>query len=70
MVVGKNEFAVITESLQSVCHCLILHHVNQSPAQAEVGEDEEHVLQDVVDAADFLKKQQSGYKQLIFSGDG
>lgn len=35
---------VITKSLQSVRHCLILHHVNQSSAQTKVREDEEHVL--------------------------
>lgn len=45
---------VITKSLQSVGHCLILHHVNQASAQTKVGEDEEHVLQDVVDTTDFL----------------
>lgn len=45
----------ITKSLQSVGHRLILHHVNQPSAQTEVREDEEDVLQDVVDATDFLK---------------
>lgn len=44
----------ITKSLQSVGHRLILHHVNQPSAQTEVREDEEDVLQDVVDATDFL----------------
>lgn len=48
----------ITKSLQSVSHGLILHHVNQPSAQTEVREDEEDVLQDVVDAADFLEWEQ------------
>ncbi len=46
-----------TKSLQSVSRSLVLHHVNESPAQTEVREDQEHVLQDVIDATNLLKKQ-------------
>ena len=44
-----------TKALQRVRHGLVLHHVDEAAAQAEVGEDEEHVLQDVVDAAHLLE---------------
>lgn len=45
-----------TESLEGVGHGLVLHHVDESSSQTEVGEDQEDVLQDVVDASDFLQK--------------
>ena len=45
----------LTESLQGVGHGLVLHHVDETPPQAEVGEDEQNVLQDVVDPADLLQ---------------
>lgn len=48
---------MFTESLQSISHCLILHHVNKSSSQAEVREDEEHILQDIINATDFLKEE-------------
>lgn len=48
----------LTESLEGVGHRLVLHHVDESSPQAEVREDEEDVLQDVVDAADFLRRQE------------
>lgn len=48
--------AKLTKSLQSISHCLVLHHVDQSSAQTEVWEDEEHVLQDVIDTTDLLKQ--------------
>lgn len=53
---GNNGLLCFTESLQSISHCLILHHVNKSSPQAEVREDEEHVLQDIIDTADLLKE--------------
>lgn len=55
MAVVDHRSAVLTKSLQSISHCLILHHVNQSSAQTEVWEDEEHVLQDIIDTTDLLK---------------
>lgn len=47
--------SVFTESLQSISHGLILHHVDQSSAQAKVREDEENILQDVIDPSDLLQ---------------
>lgn len=44
----------LTKSLQSISHSLVFHHVNKSPAQAEVGEDEEDRLQDVIDVLQLL----------------
>lgn len=44
----------LTKSLQSISHSLVFHHVNESPAQAEVGEDEEDRLQDVIDVLQLL----------------
>lgn len=37
-----------TQSLESVSHGLVLGHVDKTSAQAEVGEDEEDLLQDPV----------------------
>lgn len=45
-----------TKSLEGVGHGLVLHHVDESSSQAEVREDEEDVLQDVVDPSNLLQK--------------
>lgn len=56
---------VHTKSLQSVSHSLVLHHVNQTSAQTEVREDQEHVLQDVVDATNLLENNEEKQAQFI-----
>lgn len=38
-----------TESLEGICHGLVLGHVNEPSSQAEVRKDEKHLLQDSVD---------------------
>lgn len=43
------DFHFLTEVAEEVGHGLILGHVNQSSAQAEVREDEEHLFHDVID---------------------
>lgn len=45
----------VTKSFKSICHRLVLHHVNESATKTEVREDEEDVLQDVVDSSDLLQ---------------
>ena len=59
MTGGCKGLLVLTESLQSISHGLILHHVDQSSTQAEVREDEEHILQDVIDTTNLLEKESS-----------
>lgn len=49
----------LTKSLQSISHSLVFHHVNESPAQAEVREDEEDRLQDVIDVLQLLLRKNS-----------
>lgn len=44
----------LTKPFQSISHSLVFHHVNESPTQAEVGEDEEDRLQDVIDVVQLL----------------
>lgn len=48
----------LTKPLKGISHCLVLHHVNEASAQAEVGEDEENLLQDAVDVIEVLMGQQ------------
>lgn len=48
----------LTKPLKGISHCLVLHHVNEASAQAEVGEDEENLLQDAVDVIEVLMEQQ------------
>jgi len=43
-----------TESLEGVGHGLVLGHVDEPSAQAEVREDEEHLLQDAVHLVQML----------------
>lgn len=47
----------LTKPLQSISHGLVFHHVDKSPPQAEVGEDEEDGLQDVIDVVQLLLRQ-------------
>ena len=54
-------FRVLTKSLQCISHGLILHHVNQSSAEAEVREDEEHILQDVINTTNLLEEEWCQY---------
>lgn len=51
------ECALGTKSFEGVGHRLVFHHVDESPPQTEVREDEEDVLQDIVDSANFLSTQ-------------
>lgn len=53
----------LTKPFQSVGHGLIFHHVDQSPPQAEVGEDEEDRLQDFIDVVQLLKEQKPSTDQ-------
>lgn len=48
---------VFTKSLKGVGHGLVLHHVDESSTEAEVREDEEDILQNVVDSSDLLQRQ-------------
>ena len=50
-----NRTLKLTEAFQGVGHSLVLHHVDEAPPQAEVREDEQNVLQDVVDPSDLLQ---------------
>lgn len=54
----------LTKSLQSISHSLVFHHVNESPAQAEVGEDEEYRLQNVIDVLQLLLRKESSASEL------
>lgn len=44
----------LTKPLEGISHGLVLHHVDEASAKAEVGEDEENLLQDAVDVVEFL----------------
>lgn len=33
-----------TQSLEGICHGLVFGHIDESPSQAEVREDEKHLL--------------------------
>lgn len=47
---------VLTEAEEEGGHGLVPGHVDQPPAQTEVGEDQQHLLHDVVDAGDVLER--------------
>lgn len=47
----------LTKPLQSISHGLVFHHVNEPPSQAEMGENEENRLQDVIDIVQLLLRQ-------------
>lgn len=46
--------SVLTEADEEGGHGLVLGHVDQPPAQAEVREDQQHLLDDVIDVGDVL----------------
>ncbi len=47
---------ICTESLESVCHGLVFGHVDESSSQAEMREDEKHLLQDPVHLVQMLER--------------
>lgn len=46
----------LTEAEEERGHGLVLGHVDQPSAQAEVGEDQQDLLDDVVDVGDVLRR--------------
>lgn len=44
-----------TESLEGVCHGLVLSHVDEPSSQAEMREDEKHLLQNLVHLVEMLE---------------
>lgn len=53
---GLRLLLALTEPFQGISHGLVFHHVNEPPSQAEVREDQEHRLQDIIDVIQLLKK--------------
>lgn len=47
---------MLTEAKEDGGHGLVPGHVDQPPAQTKVGEDQQHLLHDVVDAGDVLER--------------
>lgn len=53
---NKTPPSVRTQSLKGVCHSLVLGHIDESSSQAEMREDEEHLLQDPVHLIQMLER--------------
>lgn len=50
---------IATQSLEGVCHGLVFGHVDESSSQAEMREDEKHLLQDPVHLVQMLERKKS-----------